>query len=76
VQLLTNNAFWREKNGGKKKKKIREQFHFWTWLVDVWLWASERVRFPFNFNIDQASAVFLAVRWFFDQSSSSFLEYF
>jgi hypothetical protein len=28
VQLLTNNAFWREKNGGKRKKKIREQFHF------------------------------------------------
>jgi hypothetical protein len=28
VQLLTNNAVWREKNGGKKKKKIREQFHF------------------------------------------------
>ncbi len=32
VQLLTNNAFWREKNGGKKKKKMRERFHFWTWV--------------------------------------------
>jgi hypothetical protein len=28
VQLLTNNAFWRDKNGGKKKKKMREQFQF------------------------------------------------
>ena len=75
VQLLTNNAFWREKNGGKRKR-IREQFHFWTWLVYTCLRASERVRFQSNFNIDHASAAFLAVCWLFDQSFSSFLEYF
>ncbi len=63
VQLLTNNAFWREKNGGKKKKKIQEQFQFFEHgLVHDCLRASERVRFSFNFNIDQASAIFLAVR--------------
>jgi hypothetical protein len=46
VQLLTNNAFWREKNGGKRKKKIREQFQFLEHgLVYVCLRASERVRF-------------------------------
>jgi hypothetical protein len=60
--VITNNAFWREKNGGKKKK-MREQFQFFEHgLVYVCLRASERVRFPSNFNIDQASAVFSAVR--------------
>ncbi len=35
VQLLTNNAFWREKNGGKKKKDERAVPVFEHWLVYV-----------------------------------------
>ncbi len=73
VQLLTNNAFWREKNGGKKTKKMREQFKFLErWLVFVWLRASERVQCQLNF--DQASAIFLSSLLIFDQSSCHFLE--
>ncbi len=77
VQLLTNNAFWREKNGGKKKKKMREQFQFFErGLVYVWLRASERVRFQSNFDIDQASAIFLAVCWFLTSLPVVFLNIF
>jgi hypothetical protein len=35
VQLLTNNAFWREKNGGKRKRNERTVPVFEHWLVYV-----------------------------------------
>jgi hypothetical protein len=57
VQLLTNNVFWRE----EEEEDARTVPVFEHGLVYVYLRASEHVRFSFNFNIDQASAVFLAV---------------
>ncbi len=80
VQLLTNNAFWREKNGGKRKGNVpwlptREQFQFFEqWLVYIRLRASERVRF--QLNIDQVSAIFLSLIFDLSLFFCRFLEYF